>query len=100
MEQAAAPSECPSCGYVGVDATLPVEKGRTGRQVQQVHQALAVTGYPLLAMAPVDAHDAGTAADVLAQIPHDGLVASVNSWPARVWRATTLDHVVAAAAGW
>lgn len=71
---------------------LVVEQGRTGRQVQQVHQALAMTRHPLLAMEPVDAHAAGTAADVLLQISHDGLVASVNGWAARVWHAYAAHH--------
>jgi hypothetical protein len=165
MEHAAAPSQCPSCGYVGVDADLPgadrvvatpacyacfseltgghtlvasggdfihqvaldaylaqhcpfgahrtlvfslaglyliVEEGRTGRQVQQVHQALAATAHPLPALEPVDAHGAGTVADVLAQIPRDGLVPSVNGWAARMWQAYAArrPEIEQWAAGW
>jgi hypothetical protein len=71
---------------------LVVEKGRTGRQVQQVHQALAGMGHALPAVEPVDARGAGTAADVLTQIPCDGLVAAVNDWASQVWQAYAADH--------
>jgi hypothetical protein len=67
-----------------------------------VHQALAVTGHPLVSVRPVDARCAGTAADVLAQIPGHGLVEPVKGWAARVWRAYEAHHqeIEQWAAGW
>lgn len=71
---------------------LAMEKGRTGRQVQKVHQELARTRHPLPTLEPVDACDAGTAADGLARIPCDGIFTAAQDWAGHVWSAYAASH--------
>lgn len=71
---------------------LVMEKGRTGRQVQQVHAELARTRHPLPLVEPVDASGAGTVAEALARIPRDGLLTAVQGWAGQVWNAYATSH--------